>query len=137
MNEFDLTPAEERVTISGKEYVVREATAQAVIDYKNATFGAVRLSPEGKPAALEGLGGIDLGLLASCLFEVSHTKDGSTVEKPVALGVIRRWPNRVTEPLVKLVKRISELEDETLEALKKQREELDERIKRLEQVKNG
>ena len=95
---------------------------------------------DGKISGIKGLPDTEPKLIAMCLFwncpgEEKHNKN-------VNEDKIKSWPQRVQKALYARVKQISEMndvEDESLEGLYKQREELNAKIKELEestQLKN-
>lgn len=116
----------------GKNYILREAMGGAAARYKNARTKCARFKDGGLSGA-DGLGNLPELLLHLTLFTTKE--DGTrnpkdTISKPAVAG----WPNRVIEELFTEALKISELDDaESLDDLKKQREELDERIAKMEE----
>lgn len=136
--EFDLTPVETTVKLGGKDYVLREASGGAASAWRNAMLKATKLGPEGKPTSIDGLPEADYLLLSMCLFQKSDTDVG---EVNVGLNKVKSYPHRVSKPLIQWIKDNSELEeaddDETEEALLKQREEIDGKLDRLRKDQLG
>lgn len=124
----DLTPQTFRFKIGPDEYVLSESDGAAECAYKNAMMKAVKLGKTGKggltPEGITGdIAGPDYLLLAACL-----RCNGKTV--PV--DTVKAWPSRITNDLVKRLKAMSDMEDDSLEGLKKQREEIDALIAKHE-----
>lgn len=103
----NLELAEQRVTVDGKPYVLREATEDVACKVQNARIREMSLGADGKPTALRNVADADPYFLSLCLFE-----DNGKGKVPVPLQTIRAWPARVVKPLVALAKKISRMEDE-------------------------
>lgn len=120
------------VKIKGKdgkvrEYILREASGEAVVQYRNAMFQRTTLGPEGKPTKLQGFGDVEPLLVSLCLFET--TANGT--ERNVPVTVVKAFPGRVQKKLYETALDISDLREEDtiaelekrlLEAKKKQAE---------------
>lgn len=136
--DFDLTPKEIPVSLGGKSHALREASGGAAAAWRNAMLKATKLGPEGKPTSIDGLPEADYLLLSMCLFQKSDTDVG---EVNVGLARVKSYPNRVSKPLIQWIKDNSELEeaddDETEEALLKQREEIDAKLERIRKDQLG
>lgn len=105
--DFDsLVPAEEPVKFRGKQYVLREADADAVRRYRNAIFKCTRTGDNGRISAGEGLADTEPLLVSLCLFEV--TDKG---EKPVSLPTVLSWPGHVVKAIFEKAKEISRLNE--------------------------
>lgn len=136
LNFDDLSLIEVPVTIAGKKYVLREASEATAAAYRNASIAGAKME-DGRVSELpRNLGGLQSLLVSQCLFPyvVVDSEVGSTISSiPVARSLINGWPSRIVKPLFEKAKEISELdEDESLEALIKQRNRLNERIVNLE-----
>ena len=137
-DEADLTPVEVHVKVKGDPYVLREAGAGAAIAYNNAKMRAAKME-DGKLSGFDGVFEADIVLLGKCLHPVDK---GTRQVKLQPNGdphetdpkVIRRWLNRVYDPLVKRLKDISPgLEDkETRDTLIKQRENINKKLADLD-----
>ena len=120
----DLAPIEERVSIGGKKYILREATGDAGCKYRNSLLKATKLGPDGKPVSIEGMADSEPLLVSLCLFELYEQKGSNgvseTKERPTPLIVVRSWPARVQKALFERAKEISDLDEkETLPVLQK------------------
>jgi hypothetical protein len=75
---------------------------------------------------VKGLADLEPMLVSLCLFDEQG--------KPVPAAFVREWPSRVIKAIYDECKRISQLDEaaETADDLKKQRDELDKRIAKLE-----
>jgi hypothetical protein len=103
--DLDLSVREVPVRMGGRRYLLREATAAAACQYRNAVLRSTRLDQDGKPEYVDGLADAGPVLVAGCLFEV----DGDGL-KPVPLATVRGLPSRVQEQLFDRAKRLSELD---------------------------
>ncbi len=114
------------VTIDGVAYTLHEATGEAACQYRNAAIACSRFGDKGKLAGIQGIGDLEPLLVSLCLRDAAS--------KPVPQKVIRAWPARVQKRLYDTAKKISQLDEtDDLETLKKQRDELDERIKEMDE----
>jgi hypothetical protein len=125
--------------LEGKNYVLREATGAAAAQYKNDVLKKSKFGPDGKPQAFDGVADVEPLLVSLCLFELKS--DGTAMDSPVPVNVIKRWPARVVAQLFSEAKRISGMEDDdTLPGLEKQLEDLQQKIQERqaaeEQAKN-
>ncbi len=127
----DLEPIKIPVFIGTKEYVLREASADAAVKYRNAGTKAARMQ-DGKLVGLDGVADVVLLLVCGCLFEVKEI-GGNRVEGPVSPVWLRTLPYRIVKPLFDRAKAISKgLEDEdTVETLDAQIKDLTERRDKL------
>ncbi len=104
----NVAPITVKVTVGGKQYVLKEATEAAHCEYRNTVQKAIKWS-EGKQVGVGDMENANSLLLSLCLFELYQPKkDSDTVaERPVILQQIRSWPRRVTRPLIERCKQIS------------------------------
>lgn len=123
LNFDDLTPIALPVRVKGKDYLLREATGDAVAKWRNAQLRATRLGGDGKPASIDGLADAEPLLVSLCLFEVGQ----GGKELPVSVQTVRSWPGRITSALFARAKEISELEE------KEDRGSLERRIAKLQE----
>lgn len=133
---FDLDEVVIPVSVGDKEYVLREASGQAAVTWRNAIFSKTKLGPDGKPIGFGAMAEIEPLLVSLCLYN----GDGRNVPEQE----VRKWPARIQKALFERAKDISDLDEEddsNLEELYKQRKELDEKITKLEKgetaAKNG
>ena len=121
----DLTPIEVVVPIDGKSYTLREASGVAATRYANAKLERMTLK-DGKPVSLKGMADTESLLVSFCLFDAANN--------PVPLATIQAWPNRVGSWLFDEAKKISNIDqEESLADLTKQRDELNEKIAKLQE----
>ena len=64
---FDLTLATIPVYIGGRDYVIKEATADVAARWRNSLLNATRLGPDGKPISMENLADSEPFLGSLCL----------------------------------------------------------------------
>lgn len=127
----DLAAVEIPVSIPNKDgvkedYILQEASGDAACKYRNAMLACTQLGPEGKPSQIRGMADIEPLLVSLCLF--------TSERKPVQLGIIRSWPNRVQKKLFDKIKEISDLdESEDRDSLVKQRKAIDKQIAEIEE----
>ena len=117
---------------NGKSYMLREASGAAAAQFNNARAKCAKFK-DGELESVTGPGRLPLYLISLCLF---NTKDDGTanINSSVSLSVIQPWPDRVIQKLFDKSKEISEIdEDDDLESLVKQRDELNEKIAKLEE----
>jgi hypothetical protein len=128
--EFDMDPVQKSVTVGGESYVVKEASGDASVKFRNAMLACMKWNTEGGVNEARGLATVEPLLVSLCLFRLD--KDGK--EHKVPEVVVRQWPSRVQKSLFTWIKKVSELdeEDTSLEALLEQREDLDEQIAKLQ-----
>lgn len=105
--EFDLTPQELAVTIGGKDYVLREASAEAARQYRNASTKGMKFDGNGKPMSLgDSPADAESLLVSMCLFE-RYEHNGQTKDRPVQLSTVKTWPDRVAKNLFAKCKELS------------------------------
>lgn len=111
---------EESVVIADKEYVLREASGDTAVQYRNKTMAGMALS-DGKLSRIESLADAEPFLVSRCLFECGE------IQKNVPESTVRSWPNRIQKALFDRAKEISSLDDELTV------EQIDEQIKKLQE----
>lgn len=89
----------------GKQYVLRGASGDAAIKYRNAVLNKMTLE-DGKVSKLSGMADTEKLLVSLCLFEVSGSK-----ETPVSQEKLGSWPNEIFKKLFEKTKEISHLEE--------------------------
>lgn len=109
----DLKPIEIPVRYRGQRYVLREASGGAVIAHDAARMRAIRMD-DGKMIGMgDGAAEADLIALSFCLCladgegQILYTSGPKPVPRTVPLDELRLWPDRVTDPLTKEMKKIS------------------------------
>jgi hypothetical protein len=114
---FDsLTPKEVKVKVGGLRHVLREATEDAVVRWRDSQVSSAKFNEEGKFAGIGAVAGSEPLLVSLCLFQLL---DDGNVGPNVAVAVIRSWPARVVKQMFDWVKTASDLDDETEEQLVK------------------
>ena len=113
--------------VKGKNYVLREASGETACVFRNAQIACTTMGPEGKPEKFEGVADVEPLLVSRCSWE--QTSEGK--ERSVSIAVVKSWPSRVQKKLFNDAKRISELDESSLEDLIKERDEIVERIKEM------
>lgn len=125
----NLAPKEEPVIGPDKErYVIREASGDAVIRYREMNIRARRLE-DGKLVGWTGeMVASDAVLVANCLYRTD--KDGNRTEVTVPVDLIRRWPNQVLDKLYEWVLNNSPGlgGPTTLSELEKEKKRIEDRI---------
>lgn len=125
LNFVDLTLKEIPVTIGAEQYVLREANGDASCKYRNKQMSCAQLGPDGRPVKMIGMADCDPFLVSMCLFNSSG--------KPVSEQKVRSWPVQIQIELAKAVKELSGMDStDDLASLRKQRDDLDKRIRELE-----
>ena len=115
-----------------KSYILCEGSGDTVAKYNNARARCAKYK-DGGLAGVEGAGDLEMLLVSMCLW--NDKGDGTPdPQKPVAYSVLRSWPGSVIHRLFDEAKRITEIDaDDDLASLKKQRSELDEKIRQIEE----
>ena len=118
------------VDYRGKKYVLKQATGDAAAKWRNAVAKCAKFGKDGSPAGVVGIGDTEPFLVSLCLF---HTVP---VDSPVTEQEVRGFASPFLRQLFDRAKKISSLNEveQSLDGLKKQREELDARIKELEEA---
>jgi hypothetical protein len=128
----DLKPREVQVNnLFGKNYLLKEGTAGAVTEYRNAISKSTKISADGtilQQANFE----VEPLLVSLCIFEIENN-NGQTSLKPVSLDTVRAWPHRVQQELYERAEAMTGLgmEGSTEEALLRQRDRIDRRLEQL------
>lgn len=128
-------PTEELVTIGDTEYVLKEASAGAAAEHKDATFRAVKVNNQTNTSTFGGIADADLVLLSRSLFERRSppNKPETQLLVPVPINTLKGWANRVIEPLVEHLKLVSGMQQpEDIKSLYKQREVINAKIAKIE-----
>jgi len=129
---FDITPQELSVVISGKDYILREASGHAAAQYRNSALKSFKMGAEGNPETIidDGLVMAEPLLVSLCLFQ--KTDKGL---REVSLETVLGWPNKIIKPLFEKAKEISDLGEgeETLENLKQDKEAIDKKIAEIKE----
>jgi len=108
-----IEPIEIPVTISGVDYVLKEANGKAACDYRNAMLAGAELDKNGNVAVIKGLANIEPLLVARCLYRIVKNPEGPDTFEPVLEEQVLKWPSRVLKVLFAKAKEISELGEAT------------------------
>jgi hypothetical protein len=134
----ELETIEVPVKYKKKEYVLVEASGEAVVKYRNKMSKCAKLSSGGKVAEVTDLASVEPYLVSLCLFEIDGDK-----RKPVSVQTVEKFENRVMKKLYETAKRISNIDEdeETKENLETKKKEIEERLEELankdEETKNA
>ena len=110
LQNLKIEPYSERFTFQGSGYEVREATAEAVVAYREKIFSGVsRGKDENQVTNLSGLPVSQCLLVSKCVFEVSN---GQPLATSVPMQTVMKWPERVVKSLYDWIKRVSGLANE-------------------------
>lgn len=117
IDEDDLEPRWEPVTLGKKKYLVRELGTDGGAKYTYHQVKGTKLDAEGRPVGVpESIGTSNAFLVSLCLFEVTvpTTWDGTyypeqEVLRPVPLQTIQGWPDRVTRAVAERAAKVSGL----------------------------
>lgn len=143
----DEKPTEFQVKIGKNKYLVKSPTAKAATAYKNGmaqVYGVMFMAKEkGNSFQINqnfGTDTIRLKLLADCVFPYERTADGKSQTDVVALAPmplqhVEGWKSEITEKLIDEILKLGKLDEKpvTVESLKIERAQLDEKIKLLEE----
>lgn len=123
---FDTLSAEPtrlQFTVGGRNYLLREATGDAVVKWRNAVIKASRLAKEGNTLlAGEGLADTEL-LLVSLASRMLDPADGSVVTKDgkevvVPVDTVRGWGYPIVQTLFDRAKQYARLQEfETIQTI--------------------
>lgn len=107
--DFDLAPREQRVTLDGQPYAIREAPVGVGAAYRYQVMNTAHVGDDGKVVMGGGVAEGEVRLLVGCLFRVVETPGGTTyVQAPEAFT--RGLPDRVAQPLIAVAKRLSNID---------------------------
>jgi len=107
LNFEDVTLIEIPVKIGGDQYILREATGEAAVNYRNAMLACTQLGESGKPQSIRNLASVEPLLVSYCLYYADGPKKGQNVPKQVILS----WKNKIVKTLYEKVKEISDLDE--------------------------
>lgn len=119
----DFSVREVPVVFPNKSYVLREASGAIAAAYRNESLKCTQFGTDGKVTSVEGMADLEAKLVHYCLMEG---------DQRVPLDTIRAWPERYVKQLFAMAKEMSGLDEETLPSLKKQRDDLNKKIAKLE-----
>lgn len=87
----------------GTKYILREASEDQAVKFKNAQMSRVLLGPQGKPQKIDGMGDLEPMLVAMLLVGEN--------ERPINENLVRGWPSRMVRKLFDAAKDISGLNE--------------------------
>lgn len=129
---------EVQVKIGSTRFILQEANGDIVIQHRNNVLSYTKLNSEGGIASFSGIASAEPILISKCLYTtVPVDKDhpeGPVVKGGLAgLAFVNNLRHRTMKQLFNRLKEISDMnDDESVEILKKQREELDKKITEME-----
>lgn len=124
------------VTIAGQAYVLKAADGDVACQYKNMAASLYRLNQDTKETVIKGAGDLEPFLVSLCLYKVISESE----KQKVHITHVKKLPPPVIKKLFDTAKKIGGLdEDVSLEALKKQKAEIEKQIaeKEADLAKNG
>ena len=130
----DLEPISIPFIFKSKNYVLREASEDAAVKYRNAVQRSLRTNQEGNVVGIDGMADAEPLLVSLCVFEVNPA-GSKAPEGPVSLSWVRSLPSRFAKRLFAKARDISELSEDTEETLEKQINLLQRRLARLREGK--
>jgi len=123
-----LKPFAKDFTYDGTDYVLREASGGAIVEYDNADDATRTYNPEtGKLIGIKDRAKLVPLLVSHCIFKKSDNSN-------VPLATIEKWPDRVLKRLYKAIRQVSDLEgspDEITLLIKAMKAEGQGRLKSL------
>lgn len=142
---YDIERKEIPVTIGGKKYKLVEPDGESINKWRNVGAKSLRLGPDGRPVGVSDVGETEPLLISLCLYTLSDSgelrldRDGNPdIRYRVGKDRVTKFPYRVQEDLAKQCIKLAGLRgDDDLDALYKQRDEITERIKELEEKAAG
>lgn len=131
--------AEVLVKIGSRQYILQEANGDVVVQHRNAVLAYTKYTSEGSIASLSGIASAEPLLISKCLYTTVPV-DKDKPEGPVVKGklagleFVNNLRHKTMKKLFNRLKEISDMnDDESLEALKQQRDDLDKKIKSMEE----
>lgn len=114
--DFDLTPVEIPITLSGEKYFLTEAPESVAIAYRNANIRGAKLT-DGKVTGIDGIAEADAILVAGCVAQCDRStgrlrRDPNGDPITVEVRAVKRWPARVVKRLAEKIKDISDLREQ-------------------------
>lgn len=94
------------VRIDGKDYLLKEATGEASVKFRNACMKVMAFQ-DGKLSRVGDLANAEILLVALCMTDAEG--------KPVSEATVKGWPAKVVKKLFLKVKEISEMDDKQSE----------------------
>jgi hypothetical protein len=115
------------LNVGDKQYLLKELTGEDALAYKTAVAKCAKFNADGRMTQTVGLPDTQFLLVSLALYETS----GSRVQN--ALAVVKAFRQKVVQKAFETILKVNNMAGiETLEDLKLERIELDERIKALE-----
>lgn len=107
--DFDLTPKTKRVRIDSKWYELREASAGAVVQYRN-LISTKTYRDENDQLRSEGMADAEPYLISMCLFGPEIQGNEPITWPAVPVKTVKVWPNRIQRVLFDWIKENSEVD---------------------------
>jgi hypothetical protein len=122
LNFDDLSCVEIPVSIAHQKYVLREASCDAAVAYRNSMINGATFTSEGRPSSLSSFADSEPVLVCRCLFPVDG--NGQVMRDHVPESLVRSWPQKVVRQLFVKAKEISELSEAEEDSEDKAKNEL-------------
>ena len=132
----DLSPQVFEFSYRGAEYVLREPSESAALAFRQAQLKNAKMVDGKVTTDIERIYDSQSLLVTNCVFVKAKTKDGTEVEQPAKIDVIRGFPARVVKDLFDKAREMGGLnEDDTEDGLVKQINGLETRLQKLRESK--
>jgi hypothetical protein len=135
---FSIAATEVPVEIGERRYVLREASADAAVQFKNAMMRSAHYSEDGKRVRLEEADTPKLLLVSLCLYEadadgnLKKGPNGMPEKEPVGWDFAKKLRDEIVRTLFQEAKDISPtLADDTEASLLREKEILERRLSRF------
>lgn len=128
------------VKIGANRYILQEANGDVVVQHRNAVLAYTRYNDQGNIASISGIASAEPLLISKCLYTTipadKANPEGPVIKSKLAgLEFVNNLRHRTMKKLFNRIKEISDMnDDESVEALKKQRDELTKRIVAIEET---
>lgn len=134
----DLEPKQTEVfKIGPNNYVLREATEDAAVKFRNAGMRGMRMV-DNKVVGMDGVADAAPLLVSLCIFQVLEGNGKDPIYKTVKLETIRSWPTRIVSRLFDIAREMSGLdEDDNEETILKRIEKDNKKLYELRSKRNG
>ena len=102
--EFSLALSSIDVTIDGRHYTLKEATADVAAKWRNTILRSAKISQDGKLQSMEDVAYSEPFLVSMCLYDEKG---------PVPVQIVRSWPARVVKALFEEAKKLGDLDEKS------------------------
>lgn len=132
--------AEVLVKIGAHRYILQEANGDVVVQHRNTVLAYTKYTDSGNIASISGIASAEPFLISKCLYTTvpvdKDKPDGPVVKDKLAgLAFVNNLRHRTMKNLFNRIKEISDMnDDESVEALTKQRDELNKKIAAIKEI---